>query len=61
MYLQSLGLLSDLSSDFVIITNRLVKKAVRPLIHCFPEAIVKGADYGKVFVVIASVFLMAVN
>lgn len=54
-------LLSDYSSDLVIIMRRLVPQAIGLVVEGFPEAIIHGPNYCKLLIAMASGLLMALT
>lgn len=61
LHVQTMGLFSDASSDFIITVRRLIHEAVCSSVKGFLEAVIDGVDYLKLHVVIASGSLVKVN
>lgn len=59
--LQALGQLSDGSSDFILIMKIFIHLTVCSVVKRFWEAVVDKVGYWRIFIVIASGFMMAVN
>lgn len=61
LYLQSLDVISNASSDVVIIMRRLATKTVHPVAQRLLESEINGESYKKLFVRMGSGFRMAVK